>query len=113
MIATLLFAVFIITMMLGVPIGASLGLAGAAAIALANAEARFPSLRYEPDLRAALGGADVVLLLTEWQEYRDLDPVAVAEWAAGPRLLDGRNVLDGAAWRAAGWSFRGMGREHG
>lgn len=81
--------------------------------ALANAEARFPSLRYEPELRVALGGADVVLLLTEWQDYRDLDPVATADLVAAPRLLDGRNVLDSAAWRAAGWSFRGMGREHG
>ena len=80
---------------------------------LDNAAARFPALRYEPDLQQALAGAEVVLLLTEWQEYRDLDPAAAAAVVATPRMLDGRNVLDGAAWREAGWAFRGMGREHG
>lgn len=80
---------------------------------LDNAAARFPALRYEQDLAKALAGADVVLLLTEWQEYRDLDPAATASVVATPRMLDGRNVLEGAAWREAGWAFRGMGREHG
>lgn len=80
---------------------------------LDNAAARFPALRYEQDLPKALTGAEVVLLLTEWQEYRELDPAATAELVASPRILDGRNVLDGLAWREAGWAFRGMGREHG
>ena len=81
--------------------------------ALANAEARYPALTYDPDLAHALAGADIVLVLTEWQEYRDLDPHATALAVAAPRVLDGRNTLDAAAWRAAGWTFRGMGREHG
>ena len=80
---------------------------------LANAAARFPALQYEQDLPKALTDADVVLLLTEWQDYRELDPAATAAAVASPRILDGRNVLDGAAWRGAGWVFRGMGREHG
>lgn len=80
---------------------------------LDNAAARFPALRYEQDLATALAQADVVLLLTEWQEYRDLDPAATADLVRTPRMIDGRNVLDGAAWRQAGWAFRGMGREHG
>jgi UDPglucose 6-dehydrogenase len=81
--------------------------------ALANAEARFPALKYEPNLDAALAGAEVVLLLTEWRVYRELDPTAVASVVAVQRILDGRNVLDAQAWQAAGWSFRGMGRAHG
>lgn len=80
---------------------------------LENAKARFPALRYEQDLEQALTSAEVVLLLTEWQEYRDLDPGIAAALVASPRMLDGRNVLDGTAWREAGWAFRGMGREHG
>ena len=80
--------------------------------ALGNAEARFPMLTYEPDLDAALVGADVTLLLTEWSEYRCLDPIRTATLVAQVAILDGRNVLDGKAWRAAGWEFRGMGREH-
>ena len=81
--------------------------------ALPNAEARYPALTYEPDLTSALAGADVVLVLTEWQQYRDLDPQQTALIVAAPRILDGRNTLDAAAWRGVGWTFRGMGREHG
>lgn len=81
--------------------------------ALPNAEARFPQLQYEQDLDQALTGAEVVLLLTEWRDYRDLDPLAAARVVAHARILDGRNVLDAAAWQAAGWAFRGMGRAHG
>ena len=80
--------------------------------ALANAESRFPTLSYEEDVDAALTGADVTLLLTEWREYQGLDPVRTAGIVAQAAILDGRNVLDGEAWRAAGWTFRGMGREH-
>jgi len=81
--------------------------------ALDNAAARFPALSYQPDLAEALSGAEVVLLLTEWAQYRELDPEATARLVASPRILDGRNVLDGQLWRDAGWSIRGMGREHG
>lgn len=81
--------------------------------ALANAAARFPQLTYEADLAAALTDADVVVLLTEWQEYRDLDPAAAMALVNTPRILDGRNALDALRWRVAGWTFRGMGREHG
>ena len=55
-------------------------------------------------------GADLVLHLTEWQEFREADIAAWARWSAARRLLDGRNALDLAAWRAAGWTARGLGR---
>ncbi|MBT8159267.1 MULTISPECIES: UDP-glucose/GDP-mannose dehydrogenase family protein [Arthrobacter] len=78
--------------------------------ALENAAKRFPELQYERDLETAMAGADTLLLLTEWQEYRDLDPFEVGSGVAGLRILDGRNVLDAAKWRAAGWHYRGLGR---
>lgn len=78
--------------------------------ALGNAARRFPELQYEPTVDATVRGADAVLLLTEWQEYRDLDPHLLLETVAAPRILDGRNVLDPAKWRAAGWHYRGLGR---
>ncbi|MFH5878534.1 UDP-glucose dehydrogenase family protein [Arthrobacter sp. NA-172] len=78
--------------------------------ALKNAAKRFPELRYEPDLDSAIGGADALLLLTEWQQYRELDPFDVSSGVAGLRILDGRNVLDADKWRAAGWHYRGLGR---
>ena len=81
--------------------------------ALANAELRFPMLNYESDLGVALTDSDLTLLLTEWCEYRALDPLVTARLVSRMAILDGRNVLDSEAWRAAGWTFRGMGREHG
>ncbi|MFJ6268589.1 UDP-glucose dehydrogenase family protein [Pseudarthrobacter oxydans] len=78
--------------------------------ALENAARRFPELQYEADPESAVTGADALLLLTEWQEYRDLDPHLVGELVSSRHILDGRNVLDKAKWRAAGWSYRGLGR---
>ncbi|WP_455835215.1 UDP-glucose dehydrogenase family protein [Pseudarthrobacter siccitolerans] len=78
--------------------------------ALENAARRFPELHYEPDTEMALRGADALLLLTEWQEFRDLDPYAVHAVVSSSRILDGRNVLDPTKWRAAGWTYRGLGR---
>ncbi|SMY11030.1 UDP-glucose dehydrogenase family protein [Brevibacterium jeotgali] len=77
---------------------------------LENARRREPQLTYEEDLTTALTGAGLVLLLTEWSEYRQLDPVTVKRLVEHPRLLDGRNVLDPAAWRGAGWTYRALGR---
>ncbi|MCB5280975.1 UDP-glucose/GDP-mannose dehydrogenase family protein [Arthrobacter sp. AL08] len=78
--------------------------------ALSNAAKRFPELQMESDLESTLQHADAVLLLTEWKEYRDLDPHTTGALVASRRILDGRNVLDPAKWRAAGWTYRGMGR---
>ena len=60
--------------------------------------------------REAAAGADVVLLATEWDEYRDLDPNAFGEIVRERRIVDGRNVLDLGAWRDAGWEAIALGR---
>lgn len=78
--------------------------------AMANAAKAFPTLGYVPDVTAALAGADLVLLLTEWREFVTLDPHAVGQQVAQRKIVDGRNALDPAAWRAAGWEYRGIGR---
>jgi UDPglucose 6-dehydrogenase len=78
--------------------------------ALDNARAVFPSLDYAREVTKACERADVVLHLTEWQEYRDLDPAELATVVRAPRVLDGRNVLALDRWRAAGWTVRGLGR---
>ncbi|MEW1920597.1 UDP-glucose dehydrogenase family protein [Pseudarthrobacter oxydans] len=78
--------------------------------ALSNAARRFPELHYQEDTDKAVQKADALLLLTEWQEYRDLDPYALTSLVTSPSILDGRNVLDAAKWRAAGWTYRGFGR---
>ncbi|MDN4616083.1 UDP-glucose/GDP-mannose dehydrogenase family protein [Leifsonia sp. F6_8S_P_1B] len=77
---------------------------------LPNALRRFPALVTASSTEDAVRGADLVVLATEWREYRDLDPAATAVLARHARIIDGRNVLDPAAWRAAGWEYRGLGR---
>ncbi|HET6301950.1 UDP-glucose/GDP-mannose dehydrogenase family protein [Microbacterium sp.] len=79
--------------------------------ALDNARLRYPQLRYVDDRDEALRGADAVVVVTEWDEYRRrLTPEHAASLTAGRVVVDGRNCLDAAAWRAAGWTYRGMGR---
>lgn len=78
--------------------------------ALENAARRFPELQYEESTAVALHKSDALLLLTEWPEYRDLDPYDAATLVSDRKILDGRNVLDASKWRAAGWTYRGLGR---
>ncbi|WP_037910341.1 UDP-glucose dehydrogenase family protein [Actinacidiphila yeochonensis] len=75
-----------------------------------NAKRLFPTLGYAPSALEAVKGAEVVLHLTEWREFRELDPVALGEAVARRCLLDGRNTLDPELWRKAGWTYRAMGR---
>ena len=59
---------------------------------------------------AAAEQADIVLHLTEWAEFGDMDPARVAEVVAGRRIVDGRNALDKNRWRRAGWTYRALGQ---
>ena len=77
--------------------------------AMANAKQICPQLRYAESAVAAATGADVVLLLTEWPEFAALDPAVLGPVTAGLRIIDGRYLLDPAAWRAAGWQYRASG----
>jgi len=78
--------------------------------AMASAKDMHPTLAYAPSALEACQDADVVLHLTEWREFRELDPAELARVVRRRRLVDGRNVLDGAAWRGAGWTVRALGR---
>ncbi|MFJ2959815.1 UDP-glucose dehydrogenase family protein [Streptomyces sp. NPDC087270] len=75
-----------------------------------NARRLFPTLGYAPSAVDAVRGADIVLHLTEWREFRELDPARLAEVAGQRHILDGRNALDAELWRKAGWTYRAMGR---
>lgn len=75
-----------------------------------NARMRHPQLDYTSSTSEALQGADLVVLVTEWREYRALDPVEAGHLVGVRRIIDGRNVLDPVAWRDAGWQYRGLGR---
>lgn len=75
-----------------------------------NARRLFPTLGYADSAMAAARGAEVVLHLTEWREFRDLDPAELGGVVTDRLILDGRNALDPERWRAAGWTYRAMGR---
>ncbi|HBU41713.1 MULTISPECIES: UDP-glucose/GDP-mannose dehydrogenase family protein [unclassified Microbacterium] len=79
--------------------------------AIANAQAKHPQLNYVADRDEALRAADAVVVVTEWDEYRrQMSPEHVSTLTDGRVIVDGRNCLDAAAWRAAGWTYYGMGR---
>jgi UDPglucose 6-dehydrogenase len=78
--------------------------------AIGNARLKWPDLTYVETAREALAGADLVMVLTEWDEYRALDPAAAMSLVAQPRIIDGRLCLDAEAWRQAGWRYRALGR---
>jgi UDPglucose 6-dehydrogenase len=78
--------------------------------AIANARQVFPTLRYAGSVTEACRGADVVLHLTEWPEFRALSPEQLRQTVAHPVIIDGRNCLDPSRWRAGGWDYRALGR---
>lgn len=75
-----------------------------------NIRAKYPTITVADSAEVALRDADLVLLLTEWDEYRLLDPAAVHGLVSTPQIIDGRNVLDLSAWRKAGWHVEALGR---
>jgi UDPglucose 6-dehydrogenase len=78
--------------------------------AMHNAKDAFPTLAYVPSALEACQDVDVVLHMTEWEEFRALRPADLAPIVRERNMLDGRNVLDPDQWRAAGWQFRALGR---
>jgi len=78
--------------------------------AVDNARALWPDLGYAATAEQACAGADAVLLLTEWPQYLRLDPQVMGELVRNRVLIDARNALQPQAWRAAGWTYHGMGR---
>jgi UDPglucose 6-dehydrogenase len=75
-----------------------------------NARRALPDLSYATDAIAGAAGAEVVVLLTEWSQFRAIDPEAMGAVVARRRIVDGRHALDPAQWRAAAWDYRALGR---
>lgn len=78
--------------------------------AMENSRALFPTLTYSTSALEACAGADVVLVLTEWKEFRMLKPAALESVVRQKKVIDGRNCLHPDQWRTAGWMYRGLGR---
>ena len=78
--------------------------------AIVPAKRRFPALEFVDEVEACIKGSDLILHLTEWKIYRELDPIKLKSLVNNPSIIDGRNALDRESWRAAGWRFHGLGR---
>jgi UDPglucose 6-dehydrogenase len=78
--------------------------------AISNAQKRFPGLNFTEDVNSTLKDAEIVLHLTEWKIYREIDPAQIKKLVKTAIMIDGRNALDRDLWRAAGWKFRALGR---
>lgn len=80
--------------------------------AIANAKKRFPDLTFAASVTECISGSDLLLHLTEWREYRDLNPTDLISLVKCPIIIDGRNALDRDRWIAAGWKFHALGRSN-
>ena len=78
--------------------------------AIVNARRDYPALDYADSATIAARDADVVLHLTEWREFRDMDPRVLDGVVRVKHIVDGRNALDSQRWRDAGWHYRALGR---
>ncbi|MFZ4893109.1 UDP-glucose dehydrogenase family protein [Plantibacter sp. Mn2098] len=76
----------------------------------ANAKRLHPQLHFAASAEEAVADADLVVVVTEWKEFRALTPEQLAPLVAAKVIVDGRNCLDATAWREAGWTYRGLGR---
>jgi len=81
-------------------------------VAMDNARRVHPEICYRDSAVDAARGADIVLHLTEWSEFRTMNPSALTPVVAHKRIVDGRNALDPQLWRDHGWTYRALGRPH-
>ena len=75
-----------------------------------NAHRVYPDLDFANSMADAINDAQVVALLTEWDEFRNADPEVLGQLVANRRIVDGRHALDADRYRAAGWEYRALGR---
>jgi UDPglucose 6-dehydrogenase len=78
--------------------------------AMPNARRQFPTLTYCESAEDACRNTDLIVLATEWDEYRNMDPHALRSIVRQPRLLDARNAVDHEFWTSAGWQVYALGR---
>lgn len=77
--------------------------------AMTNARKSYPELTYAGSLNSAVAGAEVVALLTEWEEFRTADPAVLGDLVERRNIVDGRHALNATAYQAAGWDYRALG----
>ena len=81
--------------------------------AMENSRRLFPTLNYSTSAIEACERADAVLVLTEWNEFVEMDPHVLADTVRAKVVVDGRNCLDTGRWQQAGWRIFALGRSSG
>lgn len=79
-------------------------------LAMENMKAVLPALEYASTVDEALDGADACVLVTEWDEFLDMDWNRVKQSMAQPVIIDGRNALAEDELRQLGFIFEGVGK---
>jgi UDPglucose 6-dehydrogenase len=77
--------------------------------AMKNASLRNPELNFGESIEETVAGADIILHLTEWRQYREIDPKKLISHVSQAKIIDGRNALDRQKWQEAGWQIRSLG----
>lgn len=78
----------------------------------ANAHKLYPDLNYVGSMEESVVQADVVALLTEWEEFRRADPDYLAGFVRQRLIVDGRHALDASDYTSKGWEYRALGRPY-
>ena len=78
--------------------------------AIARARALMPDLDYRRNVQAVARGADAIVVVTEWNEFKQLDLQRLKRAMRRPVVVDGRNIYDPETMRRLGFVYRGIGR---
>jgi UDPglucose 6-dehydrogenase len=79
--------------------------------AMDGARKILPSVEYIDDVYRLADGADALVVVTEWNEFRHLDLARIKESMRQPVIVDGRNIYDPSTMRGLGFTYRGIGRD--
>ena len=79
--------------------------------AMDAARLKMPEVEYTRDAYGVASGADALVVVTEWNEFRRLDMARVKASMRRPVIVDGRNIYDPVAMRGLGFTYRGIGRD--
>ncbi|KUM35567.1 UDP-glucose/GDP-mannose dehydrogenase family protein [Arthrobacter sp. EpRS71] len=78
----------------------------------ANASRRSPQHTYAASTEDAVRNADLILILTEWDEFKALTAEGLSAKTRSRKIIDGRNILDAREWEGAGWTLGSLGRRY-
>jgi UDPglucose 6-dehydrogenase len=79
--------------------------------AMDGARKILPAVDYIDDAYTLANGADALVVVTEWNEFRHLDLARIKESMRQPVIIDGRNIYDPSTMRGLGFTYRGIGRD--